>query len=50
MRQKKSNSSALLFYILGFIFIVGFFYIATHEIPLKTEHVETTLPNDFLNK
>lgn len=50
MRQKKSNSSALLFYILGFAVLAGFFYIATHEIPLKTEHVETALPNDFLNK
>ena len=47
MRQKKSN---LVYYVIGLALIVGFFYIATHEIPLKVEHVKQPIANDFLSK
>ena len=47
MRQKKSK---LIYYIIALIVFAGLFYVATHQIPLKTEHVEQTIPNKFLAK
>lgn len=47
MRQKKSK---LIYYVIGFAIIAGIFYVATHEIPLRVEHVEQPLANDFLSK
>ena len=47
MRQKKSK---LIYYIVGMAIIAGIFYIATHEITVKTERVEQQLPNAFLSK
>ena len=46
----KRQKSKLVYYILGAVLFVGFLLIATQEIPLKTEHVEQPLANDFLSK
>jgi len=47
MRQKKSK---LIYYIIGIAIIAGIFYVATHEITIKTERVEQPIPNTFLSK
>ncbi|MBQ8465439.1 MAG: hypothetical protein IJ545_05460 [Alphaproteobacteria bacterium] len=47
MKQKKSK---IIYYVFGIVILVGLFYVATHQIPLKTEHVEQVLENDFLEK
>jgi len=47
MRQKKSK---FIYFVIGIALFVGAFYIATHEIPLKTEHVVQRIDNDFLSK
>lgn len=47
MRQKKSK---LIYYIIGLAIIAGIFYVSTHDIPLHSEHVTQTIPNDFLSK
>jgi len=47
MRQKKSK---IIYYIIGITLIIGIFFVATHEINVKTERVEQTIPNNFLSK
>ena len=47
MRQKKTK---IIYYFIGFLLLIGLFYIAAHEIPLKTEHVKQPIANDFLSK
>jgi hypothetical protein len=47
MKQKKSKT---IYYVFGIVLLAGLFYVATHQIPLKTEHVEQPLENDFLSK
>ncbi len=47
MRQKKSN----LWIYLGIIAVIGLIlFVAVHEVPLKSEHVEQPLDNTFLDK
>lgn len=47
MKQKKSK---LIYYIIGFSIIAGIFYVATHEVAIKIEHIEQPIPNTFLSK
>lgn len=47
MRQKKSN---LWIYIVLAAFVGLVLYVASHEAPIKQEHVEQTLDNTFLDK
>ena len=47
MRQQKSK---IIYYLIGFALLAGLFYIAAHEIPFKTEHVQQPIANDFLAK
>lgn len=47
MRHKKSK---LIYYIPVLAVIAGLIYIATQEIPLKSEHVSQPITNDFLSK
>lgn len=47
MRQKKSN----LWIYLSIIAVIGLIlFVAVHEVPLKSEHVEQPLDNTFLDK
>jgi len=47
MRQKKSK---FIYIIIAAVLLAGLFFIATQQIPLKTEHVEQPIANDFLSK
>jgi len=47
MRQKKSK---FIYIIIAAVLLAGLFFITTQQIPLKTEHVEQPLANDFLSK
>lgn len=47
MRQKKSK---VIFYIIGVVIILGVLFVASREVPVKSEHVEQPLENTFLNK
>lgn len=47
MKQKKSN---LWIYAGGILLILLVLFVASREVPLKTEHVEQTLDNSFLDK
>lgn len=47
MRHKKSK---LPYFIIGLVLLIGLCYVATRELPLKTEHVEQPLPNTFLSR
>ncbi len=46
MRQKKSN---LWIYIGLIAFLALLLFVASHEAPIKQEHVEQTLDNSFLD-
>ena len=48
MRQKKSKS---IYYIIAAAAVLAvFLFVAMLELPVKTEHVEEVIPNDFLTK
>jgi hypothetical protein len=47
MRQKKSK---LIYYAVAAFLLAGLFFIATQQIPLRTEHVSEPVANDFLSK
>lgn len=47
MRQKKSKT---IFYILGLIVVLAVLFVISQEIPVKVEHIEQPLENNFLNK
>lgn len=47
MRQKKSN---IWLYGGGILLILLVLFVASREVPMKTEHVEQTLDNSFLDK
>lgn len=49
MRNQKSNSN-ILFYLIAFIVLAGFAFIAFYEVPVKQEQVEQPVPNSFLEK
>jgi len=47
MRQKKSK---ILYYIIGAVVLAALIFAAMLEFPVKTEHVEEVIQNDFLLK
>jgi len=47
MRQKKSK---FIYYLAGAAILAGLIFAAMLEFPVKTEHVEEVIPNDFLYK
>ena len=47
MKQKKTN---ILYFLIALVVLAGLAYVATHNIPLKTKHIEQPIANDFLYK
>ncbi|MBR1604879.1 MAG: hypothetical protein IJ660_02085 [Alphaproteobacteria bacterium] len=47
MRQKKSK---FIYYIAGAAVLLGLIFASMLEFPVKSEHVEEVIPNDFLSK
>ena len=47
MRQKKSK---FIYYVLGIAILAGLIFAAMLEFPVKIEHVEEVIPNNFLSK
>lgn len=47
MRQKKSK---LIYYVILAFILAGLFFIATQQVPLRTEHVSEPVENAFLAK
>ena len=47
MRQKKSK---FIYYLIGAAVLLGIICVAMLEFPVKAEHVEEVIPNDFIYK